>query len=426
MSRKVYLSKKVPKKVPKILIVNSDKMDYSEVKLFIPKDSRGRATLDRPWYIWFNYRNPKTGKFDSSSKFNFKLGINRYKTVAQRKACGKNLVGAFTRLLKEGYNPYENTIPINNALTFEVTEVTFFEAITQALKDKKTTWAESTSASVDFRINKFIDFATTHKFIHNPARDIKRAHIVEFLKYIKRKGETATSVNNYRAAISGVFSQMVENSHIEHNFVKDIRKEKSNPVKNHPFTTAQISDIRNYLEVNDPYLLDYLRVLAYSFLRNREVLRLRVKDVDLTNRLLTDKTKTKAIEKVFIIDQLYEILVKMNLEKYDPNSFVFTPNGHPAYWEASEKSKTDHFGHRFKAVKRHFNLGREYGIYSFRHSFAVNIYEHFIASGLSQSEAISKMLPITRHDSVEGLKNYLREKRRMLPKDFSHTISIDL
>jgi len=38
---------------------------------------------------------------------------------------------------------------------------------------------------------------------------------------------------------------------------------------------------------------------------------------------------------------------------------------------------------------------------------------------------MAKMLSITRHDSIEGLRNYLRDKKKMLPKDFSHHITID-
>jgi hypothetical protein len=31
--------------------------------------------------------------------------------------------------------------------------------------------------------------------------------------------------------------------------------------------------------------------------------------------------------------------------------------------------------------------------------------------GLTENEAMSKMISITRHDSVDGLSNYLREKK---------------
>ena len=44
--------------------------------------------------------------------------------------------------------------------------------------------------------------------------------------------------------------------------------------------------------------------------------------------------------------------------------------------------------------------------------------------GLTENEAMSKMISITRHDSVDGLSNYLREKK-MLPKVYTQKITID-
>ena len=93
----------LPKNLPKIITVTAARMDYSEVKLHIPKDKDGNTTLEKPWYVWFNFRNPKTGKFDNKSKVKKYNGINRYyKTISERKEFGKNLVATYTKLLQEG------------------------------------------------------------------------------------------------------------------------------------------------------------------------------------------------------------------------------------------------------------------------------------------------------------------------------------
>jgi integrase len=117
---------------------------------------------------------------------------------------------------------------------------------------------------------------------------------------------------------------MVENGDLEFNFVPGIKKVKQNPVKNHPYSPRQMQDIKTYLLANDPYLLDFIRVLGYSFLRNREVLRLKVKNIDLRNRMLTDKTKAKALEKIFIVDQLHEYFTALDLRRLNSEDYIFT------------------------------------------------------------------------------------------------------
>ena len=273
---KVYYMQKVPSSVPIIHIIKSIEVDYTPVKLYIPKEIKnGRKviSLKKQWYVWFRYRNPDTGKFDNKSKFNYKFGINTYKTIPGRKNFARMFIHVLTEMLEDGFNPFTRTIRSKDkVLNFEVSSKSLTEAINNALEDKKLTWSKNTADNIDFLVVKFLGFAKQHKFSDIPAKDIKRAHILEFLKVIKRK-ETLTSVNNYRGALSTVFTQMVQNNDIDYNFIRDIKKEKSNPVKNHPFTNQQIADIKAYLEINDPYLLTFIRVLAYSFLRNREVLR---------------------------------------------------------------------------------------------------------------------------------------------------------
>lgn len=133
---------------------------------------------------------------------------------------------------------------------------------------------------------------------------------------------------------------------------------------------------------------------------------MQIKDVDLKNNLLTDKTKT--LEKIYIIKPLQKVFNELDIENCNQSDFVFTKFLKPGDWDTTLKAKKDFFSRRFKKVKDHFGFGIEYGIYSFRHSFALNIYENFINEGMPEAEAMAKMLPITLHDSVNGLRNYLR------------------
>ena len=417
----------LPKNLPKKITVTAERMDYSEVKLHIPKDKKGNTTLEKPWYIWFNFRNPTTGKFDNRSKIKKYNGINRYyKTISERKQFGKNLIATYTKLLQEGYNPFEQTLPANSGLIdFSTEQLPFLEAFDLALEEKRISWSEGTRSSNKTIFTKFTAFIEQQHLAQLPASQINRKHITSFLKLLTKKGLNPKTVNNYKAEISSVFSKMMDNEHVDKNPCLSIKKLKENPLKNHPFTSLQVDSIKKELGKNSK-LLKFMQVMAYSFLRNSEVLRLQVKDVDLKNRILTSRnTKTSKVEKIFIIDQLYNIFKKMKLEKKEPEDFIFSRNGNPGPWVANLRTKKKVYSDIFSEVKKKLNLGPEFSIYSIRHTFAYNLYKHFEKQGFTEYEIKAKMLPITRHRSIAALENYLRDLIRMMPKDYSDKLTFD-
>jgi hypothetical protein len=65
---------------------------YTEPKIVIlkTKNEAGKQVpyLNKYWYVKFSYRNPKTGKMQ---EFRLKKGINKYKTLKERKYAIKHL-----------------------------------------------------------------------------------------------------------------------------------------------------------------------------------------------------------------------------------------------------------------------------------------------------------------------------------------------
>ncbi len=115
----------------------------------------------------------------------------------------------------------------------------------------------------------------------------------------------------------------------------------------------------------------------------------------------------------------------MDLHKYNDKDHVFTRYNKPIFWDASDKTKTRVFQKRFAEVKKHFGFNDDYGMYSFRHTFAIDLYHSFIKEEASEQEALMRMMGITRHKSMDGLKSYLREIGAFVPKDYSDRYSIN-
>ena len=107
-----------------------------------------------------------------------------------------------------------------------------------------------------------------------------------------------------------------------------------------------------------------------------------------------------------------------NLSQKDPKAYLFGRFEIGEDWNAEETNKRTEFSKRFKKVKDHFNLGEEYGLYSFKHTFITKLYRKF-RENMSQYEAKSNLMPISGHSTMSALEKYLRDIDAELPEDYS-------
>lgn len=426
MIKKTINIKIAPNTVPKTHIIQAVAKKYTLPKLYIAKDKNGKPSVapGKNWHVYFYFRNPETNKLDSKSKFVLKYGINRYKTAAERKAFAKNLIEVYTDLLQAGYNPYTKSKPDTVIIANE--SLTTKEALNQALDQKRKILTKSTISDWEYRLKSFLQFADRQGFLNSPVKEVTTRHIVSFLNYLENKKELGSkSINNFRACLSTLFTKLANDMIIDNNPVTIVHKRKVSPVKNKPFTPKEVEKIKKYFLEHDPGMLHYLKFVAYAFLRPVEICRIKVNDVHLDNNFLTVKTKTESIATVLMIPQLKESLNKKQIEAAGQDHYLISRNFKPGAWDAEEKTKTKFFSDRFATMKNDLKFGKEYGIYSLRHTFAVDLFNSFIKKGLTTVEAEMKMLPITRHKSLSGLRNYLRDVGAMMPKDYGGDYTID-
>jgi len=165
--------------------------------------------------------------------------------------------------------------------------------------------------------------------------------------------------------------------------------------------------------------------VAYNFLRPQEVNRLKIKDIDLKEKRLYFQSKTKSLKTKRIPSIILDELFKLDLNKYDPEFYLFTPGNEPALWKTDDKNKRNYYSKRFKKIKEKFNLGHSYGVYSFRHSFITNLFRTY-RRDLSFNESIDKLMSITGHESKSGLENYIHKIDAEIPEDWSGDIDVIL
>lgn len=400
--------------------------------------------LSKDWYIYYKFIDDTTGKLKRMP--NIKGGCNRFKTKKERIKILTHLRDALEFLLEKGLNPYldpnsslveleessssniETTIigsvpnsPENSIITEPIkTEpleavMSIKEAFDYALKIKKKSLNETSYTNFAGRINRFRKALDENA----PITSLTRKQTNDYLNGILEK-TSARNRNNSRIDLSSLFEVLANDEIIPDNFIKKINTLKTKPERNKTYTPGMQQDIYSYLKKNDPILLLFIKFISYNFLRPVEVCRLKIGDLDISDKKLYVKAKNKPVKIKIIPEILIKDLPDLSTMKKD--EFLFTPSKIGGEWIATENNRRDYFSKRFKTiVKDHFGLGSDYGMYSFRHTFITKLYRE-LRKTYSPFEAKSILMNITGHSTMTALELYLRDIDAELPEDYSHLL----
>lgn len=421
------------------------KLNFSEPKIYtgsvdISQWSRlstnqQKNALSKDWYIYYSFRDLKTGNLKRQP--NIKAGANRYKNKSKRYQFLKILQKNLLLLLESGFNPYKDNsslekeffgkekieVPKKHNIDIEQgnnldTVMTVAQALKFGLELKEKMMNQNSYVGFQSKIRRFEKWLIKKKLGNESITVISKKLVNEYLNSIL-KASSARNRNNTRTDIRSLFQVFEDNDIIKDNIVRKINIIKTVPIRNKTYTPKVQKDIYDYLEKTDPLLLLFVKFVSYNFLRPVEVCRLRIEDVDIEDKKIYVRAKNKPVKIKIIPDILVKALP--DISRIDKKHFLFTAENIGGEWDATETNKRDYFTKRFKKVKDHFGFGKEYGLYSFRHTFITKLYRQ-LRRNASPFEAKSRLMVITGHSSMTALEKYLRDIDAELPKDYSYLL----
>ena len=190
------------------------KHNFSDPKIYTAK-----GDLTKRWYVYFSFRNPKTGKLKRVTPF---YGCaNSYRTKVERMEVLVVYRRVLLKLLKQGYNPFEDNTALFEKLqsgsiiekstattvTKDVVTVApddampYKQALYLGLKFKEKLVNETTKRSYKNRIDIFIRWIEKYKPKVNTIEDLNKKVISCFLNHVLENH----SARN-RADLSSVFT----------------------------------------------------------------------------------------------------------------------------------------------------------------------------------------------------------------------------
>ncbi|KGO82196.1 site-specific recombinase XerD [Flavobacterium cauense R2A-7] len=377
----------------------------------IPKIYDADGDLSKRWYVYYSYRNPETGKLER--QVNISSGLNNYKTFKGRTKAVKILRQVVEDILINGFNPYEETEPLDVVKKYTVPEA--FDFI---LDLKKGVLSPSSFRDFKSRMKQFKEWLISHGWEYRFITSVNKDVVISYLNYVMKK-TSASNRNNTRSNISLFYTALVDNNIVERNFIAEINVVKSAPERNKTYTVTQEKKIFEYLVKDYPVLLLFIKFISYNFLRPIEVCRLKVGDIDILSKQLHVKAKNKAVKIKIIPEVLLSELP--DLSKFPLNNSLFSLDTIGGGWETEIDNKRNYYSKQFSKIKAELGLGKEYGLYSFRHTFITKLYREF-RKEFTPFEAKSKLMLITGHFTMDALEKYLRDIDAELPEDYSDAI----
>lgn len=384
---------------------------------FVPKGS----TLEKEWAknVWYiNYSFNK-------KQFRVKENINRIKDHREKARQAEMILESIKNDLKNGYNPenpaefleilMQNQININDAVLKYLEELSEY-ARPKTVKSYRSKLRYLVEA-FDKKTIKSFTATDLQVYISDKIRKPAKARIFVNGKYIELNKSIPWTPNTVRSA-KGVFGSFFQwciskkyyNNENPMSLIekKKIRSEVAAAPRNMPFNEEDNKSIMNYLDVHEKLTAFFCRFIYYTCIRPIELSKLRIRDIDLTNRHIiiplnvTKNTKTTAFETIKIEDNLYEELKSLSLEKY-PLHYYLCSNNDKIVGEYPIGSNVP-----YKRLRKSLKLlgidNKGYNLYSFKHFSNIQRYN----SGWK----ILEIMKANRHSSIAMTEKYLKHINR--------------
>jgi integrase len=287
-------------------------------------------------------------------------------------------------------------------------EVTHFLTIKEAIPryfnycDKIAKNCQQEISNKFYLIKRFFDWCDSHNYEFIMLSDITEQAVLRFFDdLVEKEGNSGKTFNNSLGRLRNFYNIALKRKWVEGTSpFKLIEKQRVGyGEKSRAFSDCQLNFLIPYLEENEEYLHKFIGFIYYALMRPSEIKRLKIKNIDMTSRLIrfeAEQSKVKRLDILPIADGLYDFLKTMNLENQNPDHYLFSSKRKPSEFPMSRGWTTE----RFKKVKDKFNLDSNYSIYGFKHTAVCKWYE--------QTKDIVRVQRMCRHSSIDMTARYLK------------------
>jgi integrase len=321
--------------------------NFKPAKLF---DAGG--DLAQRWFIFYYFRSPETGKF---CRFRISISTTIITSTARRDKAHA-MIKSINKKLLQGYNPYVHLDKKYKLLS---------AGLTYVLTLKETTCRIRSYHTYCSFVKQFNEWLVLKKMSSISVDDFNYYHAQEFMDYTKSKLKNSNRTYNHRATgMKSMFKMLLKREWVLVNPFENIERLPEEDSEIEAFTVDELMIMQQHLPAWNYDLYVCACLVFYCFIRPAEIVRLKVSNIYLVNRVIVIPgyvSKNKKQEVVHIPDALMPVLLKMNLN-FPGDYFIFAKN--------QQRGPKEYAPTRIAEAWRKFadNHGIGKNIYSLKHT----------------------------------------------------------
>lgn len=236
------------------------------------------ASVKSDWWIHYRFYDPnEKERYPKGKQCIVKGGLNKFKTVAERRAGVKVILEELLHMLQvEGYNPITNIIAQTNGLDINE-QTTWYDAITYVAGKLKT--ANSTVGDIKSMLKYLKEAGDKIRIQHLTISQLSRKQVKLLLE---AAGGSNHRYNKYRSYLMMIFKELLELEVVENNPIRELSKKATNEVLRNVLSPEERMRIQLHLKNAQPDFFRFIEIFFHSGARVVEMLAIRKKDVDLS------------------------------------------------------------------------------------------------------------------------------------------------
>ncbi len=243
---------------------------------------------------------------------------------------------------------------------------------------------------------------------------LSRKEIYQFMDFLTKEREVgAWTKNNYLAYISAASNKLIDRGYLEENPCTGIPRFKVRAARHVPFTTEQKEKLEKWMLIHDPELYQFTRMIYHGFIRRIEILRLKVSQVDLKNRIIllwTGNTKNKRQMPVVITPGLNTMLQELLADNPPGSWYLFGKGLKPGPNSYHPNRPTERHRKALEACEIDTSI---HDLYGWKHTGVCAAYR----AGVD----IYSIMRQCRHSNLNETENYMRSMGLRISSELKNT-----
>ncbi len=398
--------------------------DMKRKKLIIlPKLSDAGGDIRKDWFIYYSYRNPKTGKMQ---RFRIYEGFKSINNINARRRYADKKIRELTEKLKHGWTPFDDDQVIYDDMISYANIANVYgkrRKGNKTLKYYTSQFIEHIRDTVSYRsldtyrskLRHFVLWAESRDIAENDLSVYDEGIIDSFFTFIiKNRKLQGRTVKKYGQILRRFFDYLISEGVTYSNPVVKIPK-AANTIDHgaKPIRTDDVEKLKQLISKEDKQLWLAILFQFYCFIRPGIELRfMRIQWIDFTTGTITipaamevngkmEKISKNGKESTIVVPSQFLRVLKNDykLDKYDKRMFVFDRGGEPGYFPLGHNTLRN----RFNRFRDELGLSKDYKFYSWKHTgcvFASN-------AGIPVKDIQMQM----RHYSLDITDKYLRKMK---------------